>query len=187
MPVPYFIDQTIHQKDSFEKGEYENCLIEGCNLSEGNLSGFKFIDCTFKACNLSLSNVTNTVFRDVHFVECKLLGLRFDDCNDFGLSFSFESCQMNHSSFYKLKLKKTIFKDCQLMGADFSEADFSGALFEKCELNEAIFVQTNLLNADFRTSVGYEIDPEMNRIKSAKFSLFGIPGLLLKYGIQIEK
>jgi fluoroquinolone resistance protein len=187
MSIPLFIDQTICQNDSLEKGEYENCLIEGCELSEYNLSGFKFIDCTFKMCNMSLGKLTNTVFRDVQFIECKMLGLRFEDCNDFGLSFTFVSCQMTHSSFYKLKLKKTIFQYCQLHGVDFTETDLSGACFDDCELNDAVFMQTNLESSDFRTASGFEIDPELNRIKSAKFSLYGIPGLLLKYRIEIEK
>ena len=187
MSETYIADKTISNRNSIEKGEYENCTLVGCDFSEGNLSGFKFIDCTFIECNLSLVNLTNTVFREVQFLECKLLGLRFEDCNDFGLSFSFESCQMTHSSFYKMKLKKTVFKACQLIGVDFTEADLSGACFDGCELNEAVFLQTNLEKADFRNAIGYEIDPEQNRIKSAKFSLQGVPGLLLKYGINIEE
>jgi len=31
------------------------------------------------------------------------------------------------------------------------------------------------------------IDPEVNRIKKAKFSVSGVPGLLNKYDIEIEK
>jgi len=74
-----------------------------------------------------------------------------------------------------------------MVGVDFSEADLSGAFFDHCELHDAVFVQTNLEEADFRSAYGFEIDPEQNRIKSAKFSLYGIPGLLSKYGINIEK
>jgi fluoroquinolone resistance protein len=43
-----------------------------------------------------------------------------------------------------------------------------------------------LEKADFRTSNGYSIDPEMNRIKKAKFSLEGVAGLLDKYDIEVE-
>jgi len=39
-----------------------------------------------------------------------MLGLRFDMCNAFGLSFSFEGCQLNHSSFYKTQLKRRFSK-----------------------------------------------------------------------------
>lgn len=51
----------------------------------------------------------------------------------------------------------------------------------------AIFKNTNLESVDFRTSFNYSIDPDLNRIKKAKFSLSGIAGLLNKFDIEIEK
>jgi uncharacterized protein YjbI with pentapeptide repeats len=116
-----------------------------------------------------------------------MLGLRFDTCNGFGLSFSFDGCQLNHSSFYKTKIKKTIFKNSHLQESDFSEADLTGAVFDDCNLTQAVFFHTILEKADFRTSYNYSIDPEINRIKKAKFSIWGIPGLLDKYDIEIDK
>jgi hypothetical protein len=44
----------------------------------------------------------------------------------------------------------------------------------------------NLKKADLRTAYNYHIDPESNKLKKAKFSLQGLPGLLDKYGIDIE-
>jgi hypothetical protein len=41
--------------------------------------------------------------------------------------------------------------------------------------------------ADLRTSYNYSLDPEINRITKAKFSILGISGLLEKYNITIEK
>jgi len=43
-----------------------------------------------------------------------------------------------------------------------------------------------LEKADFREATNYFIDPEKNRIKKAKFSLNGLPGLLIPYDIIIE-
>jgi uncharacterized protein YjbI with pentapeptide repeats len=116
-----------------------------------------------------------------------MLGLRFDSCNEFGLSFSFDSCQLNHCSFYKTKIKKTIFKNSQLQETDFAEADLTSVVFDNCNLIQAIFDHTILEKADFRTSCNYSIDPENNRIKKAKFSILGVSGLLEKYDIDIEK
>ncbi|MFM7194091.1 MAG: pentapeptide repeat-containing protein, partial [Bacteroidota bacterium] len=93
---------------------------------------------------------------------------------------------LNHSSFYKTKIKKTIFKNSQFKEADFSEADLSGSLFDNCNMERAIFDRTILEKADLRTSYNYSIDPELNRIKKAKFSLMGISGLLEKYDIEID-
>ena len=115
-----------------------------------------------------------------------MLGLRFDDCNEFGLSFSFERCQMNHCSFYATKIRGTVFKNSQLQECDFTECDLSGATFECCDLRGAIFDRSILEKADFRTARDYIIDPEQNRIGKAKFSLSGIAGVLAKYDIGIE-
>jgi uncharacterized protein YjbI with pentapeptide repeats len=116
-----------------------------------------------------------------------MLGLRFDTCNEFGLSFSFDSCQLNHSSFYKTKIKKTIFKNSQLQEVDFAACGLTSAVFENCDLSGAVFENTDIEKADFRTSYNYSIDPEINRITKARFSILGVSGLLEKYNIIIEK
>lgn len=115
-----------------------------------------------------------------------MLGLHFDTCSEFGLSFSFDTCQLNHSSFYKTKLKKTVFKNSQLQDTDFAETDLTSAMFDNCNLIQATFDNTILEKADFRTSYNYSLDPEINRIKKAKFSISGISGLLDKYDIDIK-
>lgn len=116
-----------------------------------------------------------------------MLGLRFDTCNEFGLSFSFDGCQLNHSSFNKVEIKKTVFKNSQLQEIDFTDANLTSVVFDNCDLIRAHFDHTILEKADFRTSYNYSIDPEINRIKRAKFSISGISGLLDKYDIVIEE
>jgi uncharacterized protein YjbI with pentapeptide repeats len=187
----YVQDKTFDKNDlalnPLAKGEYENCMFNGCNFADSDLSGFQFTDCSFQNCNLSLAKLSRTAFRDVTFNNCKMLGLRFDTCNEFALAFSFDGCQLNHSSFYKTKIKKTVFKHSQLEGTDFTDADLTSTLFEHCDLAQALFDQTILEKVDFRSSNNYAIDPERNRIKKAKFSLMGISGLLGKYDIEIEQ
>lgn len=187
MNESYIQDQTFDRIDALTKGDYENCVFSNCNFAEYDLSECTFTDCRFIACNLSLAKLSKTTFRNVNFRDSKMLGLRFDTCNPFGLSVSFEGCQLNHASFYKTKIKDTVFKHCQLQEADFAEADLSNSLFDNCQLLQAIFDHTTLEKADFRTSYNYSIDPETNRIKKAKFSLPGVAGLLDKYDIEIEK
>ena len=85
-----------------------------------------------------------------------------------------------------MSLKKTRFKNCSLHEVDFSECDLSGSIFEHCDLARSAFNRTVLEKVDFRTSYNYSIDPEINRIKKAKFSLVGLTGLLDKYDIEIE-
>jgi uncharacterized protein YjbI with pentapeptide repeats len=115
-----------------------------------------------------------------------MLGLQFGYCNKFGLSFRFENCSLNHSSFYQTSIKKTVFKNSKLQEVDFSDCDLTISLFDNCDLAGATFMNTNIEKTDFRTSINYTINPEINRIKKAKFSLQGVIGLLAKYDIEID-
>ena len=119
-------------------------------------------------------------------MRCKLLGLRFDECNPLLLSFSFQGCILNFSSFYKLKIKGTAFKDCKLEEVDFVESDLTNVRFENCDLTMASFENTTLSGADLRSARNFFIDPEKNKVKKAKFSLSGLEGLLDKYDIVVE-
>jgi uncharacterized protein YjbI with pentapeptide repeats len=78
------------------------------------------------------------------------------------------------------------FVNCTLHEVDFTEADLTASLFENCDLQRTLFANTNLEKADFRTAFNYSIDPELNRIKKARFSMPGVLGLLSKYNIDIE-
>jgi uncharacterized protein YjbI with pentapeptide repeats len=118
--------ERIHLNDkTISAGTYENCTFLNCDFSNGNLYDFKFEDCEFFECNFSLAHLAGTAFRNVHFKDCKMLGLHFDDCAAFGLAFSFENCTLNHSSFYKLKIKQTKFLNCSLVAVDFTETDLT--------------------------------------------------------------
>ncbi len=187
MEETYILDQTFDRNASLQSGAYENCIFNGRDFANEDLCGYKFADCTFNRCNFSMAKLSGTAFRDVKFKDCKMLGLRFDRCHPFGLSFSFDGCQLNHSSFYKMKIKRTVFNDSQLKETDFTEADLTNAVFDHCNLMNAVFDRTILEKADFRTAYDYTIDPETNRIKKARFSALGLAGLLGKYDIDIEK
>jgi fluoroquinolone resistance protein len=177
------IDYTVNH---LTKGDYEYCSFINCDFSNSDLSECKFSDCEFLGCNLSLVQLTKTAFRDITFKDCKMLGFPINNCNEIGLSFRFENCILNHSSFYKTKIKKTIFRNAQLQEVDFSESDLTDSLFDNCDLTRATFDHTILEKADFRTSFNFSIDPELNRIRKAKFSINGIAGLLEKYDISID-
>jgi uncharacterized protein YjbI with pentapeptide repeats len=83
-------------------------------------------------------------------------------------------------------MKKASFVDCSLKEVDFAEVDLSMATFSNCDLLNASFMRTILEKADFRTARNYSFDPELNKIKKAKFSHPGVAGLLTKYNIDIE-
>ncbi len=186
----YIEGKTFEKQDFTQtplaKGEYEKCTFISCNFSEIDLSAINFSLCEFRSCNLSMVKLPKTTLREVKFKDCKQLGVLFEKCNEFLFSIHLENCLLDHSSFFKLSLKKMKFKNCSLQEVDFSEADLSAAVFENCDLKGATFDKSILERADFRTARNYSFDPEANSIRKAKFSLEGVPGLLNKYGIDIE-
>ena len=180
-----YMETVAGEMEGFED-EYEGETFENRSFAEADLSEIKFIDCVFVSCNLSMASLTGTSFRDVKFEGCKMLGLRLDGCNDFGFAVSFEDCVLDHSSFFERNLKKTHFKNTRLHGVDFTNADLTSAVLEGCDLKDARFDGTNLEKADFRTSTAYSIDPEINRIRNARFSIPAVIGLLDRLEIIIE-
>ena len=186
----YFEDQQYNGEHFTEqalgKGEYDYCTFSNCIFLNADLSSIIFSNCEFMHCDLSMAAIKDTAFREVKFTNCKLMGLRFDECNTFSLTLEFDSCVLNFSSFYKLSLKNTKFRDCKLEEVEFVSADLTNAVFGNCDLLNAVFEHTILESADFRTAINFSIDPEMNRIAKAKFSMHNIVGLLNKYKIVIS-
>ena len=165
---------------------YDGCRFTQLDFSGQDLSGFQFIDCQFEDCSVSNVKLLDACFRDVHFLRCKMVGLHFEDCHEIFFDAQFSGCILDLSSFFGRKLEGFVFTGCSLKEVDFSEASLVGADFSGAELTGAVFDQSNLEMADFRTAVGYAIDPERNRLKKAKFNLEGLPGLLGKYDLSIE-
>lgn len=191
MAVNIFVEGKTFEKQSYKqnplpKGEYDDCTFNNCDFSEADLFAIDFIDCRFVDCNLSLANIAKASFKNVSFVACKLLGLHFEHCNPFLLSVSFKDCNINLSSFYRLKLKSTHFENCSLNEVDFNATDLTQSKFVNCDLADAKFDQSNLEKVDFSTAYNYTINPESNRVKKAKFSVNGLAGLLSHYDILVD-
>ena len=178
-------DKIVYAEKALANGKYDNCKFVNCVFSGSVFPHSTFIECEFVDCDLSMAKVNNTAFREVKFSACKLLGINFNDCNPFLLAVHFENCQLQLASFYELTLNNTIFKNCNLQEVDFTKTDLKSSSFDDCDLSRAIFENTNLEKADFRTAFNYSIDPEINRLKKAKFSSLGLSGLLGKYDIEI--
>lgn len=171
-------------------------LLSATNMNNAFLRIAYFIIVTYpikfsenansKVATSGYPKMDNTTLSEIDFLGCKILGVQFNECRRFLLSFRFENCSLRLSVFYNLKLKEACFNKCDLQEADFTETDLTNASFQECNLYRAIFDHANLEKADFRTSNYYSINPETNRLKGARFSLNGLPGLLEQYGIIIE-
>jgi uncharacterized protein YjbI with pentapeptide repeats len=123
---------------------------------------------------------------DVTFKDCKLVGVNFADCNDFLFAVTFDGCMLDYCSFVKKKMPKTLFRNSSMKHVDFTESNLTKATFSNTDLTNAIFSRTILKEVDFLTASNYSIDPELNVVKKAKFSRYGVGGLLEKYDIEIE-
>jgi uncharacterized protein YjbI with pentapeptide repeats len=186
-----YTKQELFTKQDFTetplpKGEYDNCNFRNCNFAGSDLSEIRFSDCTFAGCDLSNANVSKCAFRETAFKDCKMLGFRFDICDQMGLTVRFEACLLDHSSFYQVKLNHTIFLNCSLLEVDFTESDLRNIIMDQCDLMSATFDHTNLERANLSSAQNYSINPENNRIRGARFSLPSVVGLLDNYQIEIQ-
>lgn len=132
-----------------------------------------------------ISKTSNTSWLDVLFTDCKMTGINFSLSNRFGLSVEFHNCLLSYALFTEMKLKGTRFIGCDLQNTDFMETDLSNAVFKDCDLCYASFHHTNLEKADFTTARNYTLNPAANRLKKAKFSRYGLEGLLTGLGIEV--
>jgi len=115
-----------------------------------------------------------------------MIGVKFHEANQFLLQFSFKECQLNFSSFYKLKIPNTSFISCNLEQVDFTETQAGKTIFEDCNLRDAIFEATNLEKTDFRTASNFNLNPLNSKLKGARFSRTAIEGVVSLFQIIIE-
>lgn len=190
MDKPYIADIVYEGKDftsnRLPKAEYDQCTFINCNFSGGYLDNTDFLECRFEDCNLSNANLKNTLFREVAFIHSKLMGLQFEDCSDFLLSFRFRDCILDLSSFYGMTMKNTLFESCRLSGTEFTETNLKSAGFGNSNLENTRFKDCDLQGADFTTAYNFTIDPEKNQLRKARFSREGVVGLLRKYDIVVD-
>ena len=164
--------------------EFEHCEFISCRF--GDLSHLNFRDCTFKNCNLSNLQTMQSIFQNCEFNACKVLGINFSQAKDFAFEVQFENCDLDSASFDKKKLNKSSFKNSKLHGVNFTQADLSKCTFLNCDFYEALFAGTDLSGTDLSACINFIIDPELNKIKRARFSLQSLPGLLQRYEISVE-
>ena len=190
------MDKILHEQKSFENTDYSEkavtdsefyqCNFTKCNFTNSDLSDIDFIDCTFTDCNFTLCLMKNSGFKDIKFNSCKIIGIDFSVCNNFLFTISFNDCHLDYSTFHSKKMRKTEFNNCTLKQVDFTKVDLTASVFKNCDLSNAIFNQTLLEKVDFRTAVNYTLEPDNNKIKKARFSLKGLPGLLSSFDIDID-
>ncbi|WP_053186383.1 pentapeptide repeat-containing protein [Sunxiuqinia dokdonensis] len=184
-------DNEIFQQVDFSKEqlagcEFIECRFVNCSFSASDLTDTDFLDCSFEDCDFTLVKLNATGLKDVCFKRCKLMGFDFTLCSDFLFQVEFDVCQLDYALFTKKKMKKTTFRQCSLVECDFTECQLTESVFDDCILTGSTFYRSGLTKADFRTAIGFSIDPDQNHLKKARFSQAGLAGLLEKYDLRIE-
>lgn len=173
-------------KNLLPKAEYADCTFTNCTFENSDISNINFTECDFVDCNFSNVNVMHTTFNDVWFKGCKIVGVLFQNCNPFLLSFKFTNCILNLSSFYQLKINRTQFFNCNMHQVDFTETEAKYSLFKDCDLHLSTFDRTNLEHTDLTSAKNFNINPLINQIKNASFAKENISGLLESFNIKIR-
>ena len=174
---------TAHE---FEEAEYYNCRFLSCNFRQANIGKTVFEKCCFERSELLQVGLSRTGFHGVEFKDYKLIGVNFNDANEFGFDVGFENSIVDACSFDGLSFEGKTFNHVRFLNNDFVCVNFAHSLFLDCDFKNSTFERSNLGKCDFRTSVNFSIDLEHNKIKGAKFDLHSVIGLLGKYGIEIE-
>lgn len=178
--------RVIRIDERIQNREFDGCTFRNCDFSQTEFRDCSFIGCNFHDCSFSMTKMPATSLKNAIFFKCKLLGIRFDACDDFLFEVEFSGCTLDYSWFSGKKMPKTSFVDSSLKGVNFSQTDLSNAIFSNVDLADAVFDDTKLDGADFTQALNYRIDPDHNSLKKARFGSDGVHGLLEKYQIIIK-
>ncbi|HVO43090.1 MAG TPA: pentapeptide repeat-containing protein, partial [Aggregatilineales bacterium] len=97
----------------------------------------------------------------------------------------FSNCDISYSVFIGLEMKRAQIIRCVAKEADFAEADLTQANCSGTNFAGSRFLHTNLTEADFTGALSYSINPTLNTLKKARFSLPEAVNLLAGLDIVI--
>ncbi|MBI9102486.1 MAG: pentapeptide repeat-containing protein [Spirochaetales bacterium] len=189
--VDPFNDKKFYTNIDFEEIDirdvsFERCKFSSCLFNEISMADTIFTGCIFEKCSIVLARLENTTFNDVLFKGCKMIGLDFTKANDFLMTMAFDETILDNIYFFDKKIRKTNFINCRIKNSDFTRVDLSGSDFTESLFEHVTFSQCKLEKADFRSARGYQIDPETNNLKKARFTLPEAQSFLAYLGINIE-
>ena len=174
------------QTELTSKSFYE-CTFLNCDFSGTDLSGSLLSDCKFKNCNFSLVVLIESKLQEVSFEDCKIMGADFTQISKLMINMGFRNSQINDCNFSSLDLQNTKYINCRITQSDFFETNLREADFTGSDLENSIFEQTDLRDADFKLAKNYRINPMINKIKGAEFSMPEAVRLLDSFEIKISE
>jgi fluoroquinolone resistance protein len=174
------------QKTPIVGKEFLACRIEHCDFTEADLSRCVFEDCRFISCNFSNPVVARSRFAGSTFEECKFVGVNFRHCDQLVFDVEFEACRLQSCNFSELKMKEAKFRACKIDACFFEDSYLVGAIFDDSIFDGTLFHACDLTRASFRSARGYAIDPRVNKVEKAVFSVPDVLALVECFGVRIE-
>jgi uncharacterized protein YjbI with pentapeptide repeats len=165
---------------------FDECSFSNCSFDNIKLNNSRFIECSFDECSFSNIEAISTSFPSVQFKNCKIVGVDFSTCDQTILNLRFSNSKLMYCNFQKMKLKKAEFGDCEIQECDFYKANLENSNFENSNLEGSIFEGTTLIKANLKNAKNYIINPNMNEIRGAIFSIPEVLTLLKPLQITIE-
>lgn len=168
---------------------FMSCRIIASDLTGWDLSGKEFHDCVFEGCNISLAKFINCTLSEATFMGCKLIGIDFTATGRTSLFKPFrlfEDCLMEMCNFSYLNMRDVSFGGCTVRKCTFGETKLSGSSFGYSDLEGTSFHRSDLSEADFTKAINYTIDPSVNNVRQAKFSVPQVLSLLRGFDIVLE-
>jgi uncharacterized protein YjbI with pentapeptide repeats len=191
---------TSYEDRSFERlrldhaqvdsAHFLDCQFTGCSLVEAALSACRFQRCNFVDCDLSLVDISGSQFASVVFEGSKLVGVDWTRAHrsehTLGKPLKFINCMLNHGTFIGLDLERVKITDSLAHEVDFRETNLSEAVFSGTDLQGSLFLDTDLSAADLRSARNYLINPAINKLNGARFSLPEAISLLYALDIELD-
>jgi len=187
-------EDDYYQKISFEGRDYSKRELKNrefaevkfikMNFEETHFNTVRFENCSFIACNLSLVKLKSCRFIDCRFDSCKIIGVNFMEA-DGSPVVKFNECKINYCIFYGMDIRRIGIINCEAREVNFENSDMTKASLRGSDLLDSIFRNTNLTGADLSQAVNYNINPEFNTIRKARFSMPEVMTLLQCFNIEI--
>ena len=190
----HYADRTFEELqldgEEIRDSEFFNCEFLRVNFSGAVFRNCRFINCKFDGCDLSLIELPDTSLSGLSFRDSKLVGVDWTLANwsreVLGEALDFFDSVLSHSTFIGLGLSDVQFNGCILHNVDFREADLTRSDFSGSDLRDTLFLNTNLTRANLETAQNYQIAPELNTLKKARFAFPEALALLYSMDIVLE-
>jgi len=116
----------------------------------------------------------------------QIVGINFYNCDQLLFDCCFYKTRLQNCNFSDLKMKKARFIGCTIDECDFENAFLVESKFDDSIFRGTLFHNCNLERASFFEAKGYEIDPRVNNIKKAVFSVPDVLSLIECFGVEIK-